>query len=146
MTVLSERDRQDQGTFRFDHRINDRQNFSAYYYLTDETDFNPFNTFQAAGANLPGFGDTIKQRFQQYNLSHTWTISNSLVNEVACFTYMREAQRTFGHSQHTDLVTNSFSSSVAKLLLHRSVRFLGRPEPAQVRNHAGLGSATGRRS
>jgi len=113
VTLGSERDRQDQGTFRFDHRINDKQNFSAYYYLTDETDFNPFNTFQAAGANMPGFGDTIKQRFQQYNLSHTWTISNSLVNE-ARFSYMREAQGTFGHSQHTDLVTNSCTSAAAK--------------------------------
>ena len=113
VTVLSEHDRQDQGTFRFDHRINDKQNFSAYYYLTDETDFNPFNNFQAAGANLPGFGDTIKQRFQQYNLSHTWTITNSLINE-ARFTYMREAQRTFGHSQHTNLVTNSCKSSAAQ--------------------------------
>jgi hypothetical protein len=113
VTLGSERDRQDQGTFRFDHRINDKQNFSAYYYITDETDFNPFNTFQAAGANLPGFGDTIAQRFQQYNLSHTWTISNSLVNE-ARFSYMREAQGTFGHSQHTNLVTNSCVSAAAK--------------------------------
>jgi hypothetical protein len=113
VTLGSERDRQDQGTFRFDHRINDKQNFSAYYYITDETDFNPFNTFQAAGANLPGFGDTIAQRFQQYNLSHTWTISNSLVNE-ARFTYMREAQGTFGHSQHTDLVTNSCTDPAIK--------------------------------
>jgi len=113
VSVLSERDRQDQGTFRFDHRINDKQNFSAYYYLTDETDFSPFNTFQAAGANVPGFGDTVKQRFQQYNLSHTWTISNSLVNE-ARFTYMREAQGTFGHSQHTDLVTNSCTTPQAQ--------------------------------
>jgi hypothetical protein len=114
VTVLSEHDRQDQGTLRLDHRINDKQNFSAYYYITDETDFNPFNTFQAAGANMPGFGDTIAQRFQQYNLSHTWTISNTLVNE-ARFTYMREAQGTFGHSQHTDLVTNSCSSSLASI-------------------------------
>lgn len=113
VTVLPEHDRQDQLTFRFDHRINDKQNFSAYYYLTDENDFNPFNNFQAAGANMPGFGDTIKQRFQQYNLSHTWTISNSLVNE-ARFTYMREAQRTFGHSQHTDLVTNSCNTPAAQ--------------------------------
>ena len=113
VTLGSERDRQDQGTFRFDHRINDKQNFSAYYYITDETDFNPFNTFQAAGANMPGFGDTIAQRFQQYNLSHTWTISNSLVNE-ARFSYMREAQGTFGHSQHTNLVTNSCVSAAAK--------------------------------
>jgi Carboxypeptidase regulatory-like domain len=113
VSVLPERDRQDQVTFRFDHRINDKQSFSAYYYLTDEKDFNPFNNFQAAGANLPGFGDTIKQRFQQYNLSHTWTISNSTVNE-ARFTYMREAQRTFGHSQHTDLVTNSCTTPQAQ--------------------------------
>jgi hypothetical protein len=113
VTVLPERDRQDQITFRFDHRINNKQNFSAYYYVTDENDFNPFNNFQAAGANMPGFGDTIKQRFQQYNLSHTWTISNNLVNE-AHFTYMREAQRTFGHSQHTDLVTNSCNTLAAQ--------------------------------
>ena len=113
VTVLSEHDRRDQGQFRFDHRINDKQNFSAYYYITDETDFNPFNNFQAAGANMPGFGDTIAQRDQQYNLSHTWTISNSLVNE-ARFTYMREAQGTFGHSQNTNLVTNSCTSAAAQ--------------------------------
>jgi hypothetical protein len=113
VSVLPERDRQDQVTFRFDHRINDKQNFSAYYYFTDENDFNPFNTFQAAGANMPGFGDTIKQRFQQYNLSHTWTITNSLVNEFR-FNYMREAQRTYGHSQHTDLVTNSCTTPAAQ--------------------------------
>jgi len=113
VTVLNEHDRRDQGQFRFDHRINDKQNFSAYYYVTDETDFSPFNNFQAAGANLPGFGDTIAQRNQQYNLSHTWTISNSLVNE-ARFAYMREAQGTFGHSQHTDLVRNSCTSAAAK--------------------------------
>ena len=113
VTVLSDRDRQDQGTLRVDHHINDRQNLSAYYYLTDETHFEPFNNFQAAGANMPGFGDTTKQRFQQYNLTHTWTISNSMVNE-ARFVYMREAQGTFGHSQHTNLVTNSCTSAAAQ--------------------------------
>ena len=113
VTVLNERDRRDQGQLRFDHRINDKQNLSVYYYVTDENDFSPFNTFQAAGANLPGFGDTIAQRNQQYNLSHTWTISNSVVNE-ARFTYMREAQGTFGHSQRTDLVTNSCTTPAAK--------------------------------
>jgi hypothetical protein len=113
VTVLNEHDRRDQGQFRFDHRINNKQNFSAYYYITDEQDFSPFNNFQAAGANMPGFGDTIAQRNQQYNLSHTWTITNSLVNE-ARFTYMREAQGTFGHSQHTDLVTNSCATGAAQ--------------------------------
>ena len=111
--VLTGSDRQDQATFRFDHRINDKQSLSAYYYFTDETTFSPFNNFQAAGANVPGFGATSKQRFQQYNISHTWTISNSLVNE-ARFSYMREAQGTFNHSQHTNLVTDSCTSAAAK--------------------------------
>ena len=104
--VLTGTDRRDQPTMRFDHHINDKQQFSAYYYLSDESTFNPFNNFQAAGANVPGFGSFVKQRFQQWNLSHTWTLSNSVVNEFR-FTYMREAQRTFNHSQHTNLVTNS---------------------------------------
>jgi hypothetical protein len=112
--VLTSRNREDQATVRFDHRINDKQNFSAYYYFNDEDLFNPFNNFQAAGANVPGFGGSIKQRFQQYNLSHAWTLSNSLVNEFR-FTYMREAQRTYGHSEHTDLVTNSCSASLASI-------------------------------
>jgi outer membrane receptor protein involved in Fe transport len=110
--VLAGHDRSDQVTVRFDHRINDRQQFTAYYYFNDENSFSPFNTFQAAGANVPGFGDTIKQRFQQWNLSHTWTISNSLVNE-ARFTYMREAQGTFGHSEHTNNVIDSCTGAAA---------------------------------
>lgn len=113
VTVLNEHDRRDQGQVRFDHRINQKQTLSAYYYVTDEEDFSPFNNFQAAGSNMPGFGDAIAQRNQQYNLSHTWTISNSLVNE-ARFTYMREAQGTFGHSQHTNLVTNSCATAAAQ--------------------------------
>lgn len=113
VTVLNSTDRRDQGQVRFDHRINEKQNFSAYYYVTDESTFSPFNNFQAAGANMPGFGDTIAQRDQQYNLSHTWTITNSLVNE-ARFTYMREAQGTFGHSQHTNLVTDSCNTAQAQ--------------------------------
>src|SRR5947209_4651388 len=111
--VLTGTDRQDQSTFRFDHRINDKQNFSAYYYFTDETLFNPFNNFQAAGANVPGFGASTKQRFQQWNLSHTWTLSNSTVNEFR-FAYMREAQLTFNHSQKTNLLQNSCASSAAQ--------------------------------
>ena len=111
--VLTGSDRQDQVTFRLDHRLNDKQNLTAYYYFTDETTFSPFNNFQAAGANVPGFGASSKQRFQQYNVSHSWTISNSLVNE-ARFTYMREAQGIFNHSEHTNNVTDSCVSAAAK--------------------------------
>ncbi|MFZ3265673.1 MAG: carboxypeptidase regulatory-like domain-containing protein [Terriglobales bacterium] len=95
----------DQFTFRFDHRINDRQNLSVYYYFNDERDLNPFYNFQAAGANVPGYGTYVKQRFQQWNPSHTWTISNSLVNEFRV-TYLREGELTFQHPQNTGAVTN----------------------------------------
>ena len=53
------------------------------------------------GPTSPASARARKQRFQQWNLSHTWTISNTVVNEFR-FAYMREAQRTFNHSQHTN--------------------------------------------
>ncbi|HVO59958.1 MAG TPA: TonB-dependent receptor, partial [Terriglobales bacterium] len=65
------------------------------------------------GANLPGYGSNVGQRFQQYNLSHTWTLTNALVNE-ARFTYMREGQLTFQHPQNTAAVTSSCPSSVSQ--------------------------------
>ncbi len=105
-------DRQDQVTFRFDHHINDRQNFSFYYYFTDDTNFQPFYNFQASGANIPGFGANVDSRYQQFNPSHTWTISNALVNE-ARFTYMREGQLTFQHPQNTNAVTASCTGAAA---------------------------------
>ena len=80
-TVQKNRDRVDQITAKWDYKINDRQSVSAYYYVADDTNFNPFSNFQAAGANVPGFGGNLKERFQQVNLSHTWTLSNNLVNE-----------------------------------------------------------------
>ena len=93
-------DRTDQFTVKFDHRINDKQNFSAYYYFNDSNLFDPYSRFQAGGASVLGFGATTLERYQQWNLTHNWTISNSLVNE-AHFTYFREAQGEFLHPQHT---------------------------------------------
>jgi carboxypeptidase family protein len=109
--VPSSADNQDQFTVRIDHHINDHQNFSFYYYYTDDKSFQPFYNFQASGANIPGFGAKVGSRYQQYNPSHTWTISNSLVNE-ARFTYMREGQLTFQHPQQTGSVQNSCTSAV----------------------------------
>ena len=86
-------DRTDQFTFKFDHRINDKQNFSVYYYFNDSTLFDPYSRFQAGGATVLGFGANTEERYQQWNLTHNWTISNTLVNE-AHFTYFREAQGT----------------------------------------------------
>ncbi|MGO8794252.1 MAG: carboxypeptidase regulatory-like domain-containing protein [Candidatus Sulfotelmatobacter sp.] len=99
-------DNADQFTARFDHRINERQNFTAYYYFNDGSQLQPYNTFEEAGANVPGFGNYNNLRNQQWNLAHTWTISNAVVNE-AHFTYMREGQLGFLKAQSTNPVTSS---------------------------------------
>jgi len=105
-TVPVQPTRGDQFTVRLDHKINDKQNFTAYYYFNDSTVTQAFANFQLAGANVPGFGSVVAERNQQWNLSHTWTVSNSSVNEFR-FTYMREGQGTFQHPQRTSLVQDS---------------------------------------
>jgi hypothetical protein len=111
--VPASADTQNQFTFRFDHHINSRQNFSFYYYFTNDSNFQPYYNFQASGANVPGFGANVGSRYQQFNPSHTWTINNSMVNEFR-FTYMREGQLTFQHPQNTGLVQSSCSSAAAQ--------------------------------
>jgi carboxypeptidase family protein len=105
-------DNEDQFTVRLDHKITDRQEFTAYYYFTDLRQIQPFDTFENAGANVPGFGSFNNNRNQQWNLSHTWTISNSVVNEVR-FTYMREGQIGFIQPTTTNAVTSSCSGPAA---------------------------------
>jgi hypothetical protein len=105
-------DNQDQFTIRIDHRINDHQNFTGYYYFNDTRDFLPYDTFEAAGANVPGFGNENDLRFQQYNFTHTWTINNALVNE-AHFTYMREGELGYIKPQTTNGVTSSCTGAAA---------------------------------
>ena len=111
--VPASADTQNQFTFRFDQHINSRQNFSFYYYFTNDSNFQPFYDFQASGANIPGFGANVGSRYQQFNPSHTWTITNNLINEFR-FTYMREGQLTFQHPQSTNAVTASCSSAAAQ--------------------------------
>ena len=105
-TIPVQPERGDQFTVKFDHRINNKQNLSVYYYFDDHHLVSPFAQFQAAGANVPGFASATSERFQQWNISHTWTINNSTVNEFR-FNYNREAQRTFQHPQRTSLVKDS---------------------------------------
>jgi Carboxypeptidase regulatory-like domain len=104
--------RADQMTTRVDHRINDRQNFAAYYYFNDDHTVQPFAFFQFAGATVPNFGSVVAERIQQVNLSHTWTVNSTSVNEFR-FTYMREGQGTFQHPQKTNFVTSSCSGAAA---------------------------------
>jgi carboxypeptidase family protein len=102
----------DQFTARFDHKINDHQNFTAYYYFNDGSELQPYNTFEQAGATVPGFGNYNNLRFQQWNFTHTWTVSNALVNE-AHFTYMREGELGYLKNQSSTAVTSSCSGAAA---------------------------------
>ena len=99
-------DNQDQFTARVDHRINDRQNLTVYYYFNDIRQVAPFDSFEQAGANIPGFGNLNNNRFQQWNIGHTWTVTPSIVNEFR-FTYMREGELGFLKPQTTNAVTDS---------------------------------------
>src|SRR5580692_1130508 len=105
-TVPTEPIRGDQLTVKIDHKINEKQNLSIYYYFNDDRNLQPFSFFELAGADVPGFGSIVAERFQQWNISHTWTLSNTVVNEFR-FNYNREGQRTFQHPQNTELVQNS---------------------------------------
>jgi hypothetical protein len=92
--------RGDQFTVRFDHSITPVQKFTAYYYFEDDNRTDPFSNFQAAGATLPGFAALFKTRTQQWNLSHTWTIGSTMVNEFR-FNYFRESQESQNHPVNT---------------------------------------------
>jgi len=105
-TVPVQAIRGDNFTAKIDHRLNDKQNLSIYYYFNDDRTRNPFATFELAGADLPNFGATTAERFQQWNITHTWTINNNTVNEFH-FNYNREGQKTFLHPANTELVQNS---------------------------------------
>ena len=106
VTTPVQPERGDQFTVRLDHRINNQQNLSIYYYFDDHHLISPFAVFEAAGANVPGFGSIVNERFQQWNITHTWTLSNTTVNEFR-FNYNREGQRTFQHPTFTTTVQNS---------------------------------------
>ncbi|HLK05093.1 MAG TPA: carboxypeptidase regulatory-like domain-containing protein [Candidatus Acidoferrum sp.] len=92
--------RTDQFTVRFDHSINTSQRLSVYYYFEDDNSTLPFSFFQAAGANVPGFGGLFKTRVQQWNVNHTWTIGSNAVNEFR-FNYFREGQGNLNHPVNT---------------------------------------------
>jgi hypothetical protein len=114
-SVPNDHSHANQFTAKLDHRINNKQSFGLYYYFNDAYDAQPYTKFQSLTPNLlPGFGNNNLTRSQQVNLSHTWTVSNSSVNEFR-ITYFREAQPTFLHPQRTNLVTDSCSSTLTSI-------------------------------
>lgn len=98
--------RQDQLTFRMDHNLTGQQQLSLYYYGDDGYDGEPFATFLGGGANLPGFGDRTRDRFQQLNLSHAWTITAKAINESR-LVYYRSGQSQLLSPTRTNLVQDS---------------------------------------
>jgi hypothetical protein len=98
--VPNEAEYENQATARFDQKLSASQQLSVYYYFNNDSDTVPFSTFQAAGANLPGFPALSTTRSQQWNVSHTWTIGTSAVNEIR-FNYYREGQGNLDHPLST---------------------------------------------
>jgi hypothetical protein len=106
----NQQNRTDQFTVRFDHSINAAQRLSVYYYFEDDDRTDPFSNFQAAGANLPGFGGLFKTRVQQWNVTHTWTIGSTAVNEFR-FNYFREGQGSLNHPVNVINTANGLHDS-----------------------------------
>jgi hypothetical protein len=98
--VPNEAEYVNQATVRFDQKLSASQQLSVYYYFNNDSDTVPFSTFQEAGANLPGFPALTTTRGQQWNVSHTWTIGTSAVNEIR-FNYFREGQANLDHPLST---------------------------------------------
>lgn len=105
-TALTQQNRADQFTQRIDQVFNDRHRLSVYYYFNDNSLQQPFSTYQASGANLPGFGGDTAIRNQQANAAYTWIINATTINE-ARFTYYREGQAKLNAPERTNLVQNS---------------------------------------
>ncbi|MGC1652437.1 MAG: carboxypeptidase regulatory-like domain-containing protein, partial [Candidatus Sulfotelmatobacter sp.] len=102
----------DKFTFRLDHKINDRQSLTAYYFFNDNRELDPYDTFEAAGANTTGFGNENNLRYQQWNFTHTWTINNAIVNE-AHFTYMREGELGYIKPQTTGSLASTCTGAAS---------------------------------
>lgn len=98
-----------QAQFRLDHNFTNNQKTSVYYYYDNSTTLDPFAHFQAGGALLGNFPGEIVIRAQQLNVSHSWTIGSTAVNEFR-FNFFREAEPKFYTPTRTNLVTASCGS------------------------------------
>ncbi len=99
--------REEQVTGRYDI-VGQKHHLTAYYYFDDNRDIEPISTFQnqTQTSILPGFGDKTEQRSQNINLTDTWIISPTTVNE-ARFNFVRQAQGVF-HSPINRLDLTAF--------------------------------------
>jgi hypothetical protein len=133
-------DRGDQFTLKVDHDLNKNQKLAAYYYFDDDNTLDPFAKFQAAGANLGNFPGDFATRTQQINITHTWTIGATSVNE-ARFSYFREGQGKFNAPVVTSTVQNSCPSSVSAVCFTGATDTGVLPANPDYGIHPGLGAS-----
>ncbi|HTV57439.1 MAG TPA: carboxypeptidase regulatory-like domain-containing protein [Verrucomicrobiae bacterium] len=112
-TIPSRPEYVSQFTGRVDHKLSSVQQLSVYYFFNNDSYTEPFANFQGAGTNLPGFPGLTSTRAQQWNITHTWTIGSTAVNEFH-FNYFREGQEKFDHPLNTlPSVQDSCGSAIA---------------------------------
>ena len=133
-------ERGDQFTIKLDHDINTDQKLAAYYYFDDSTNTDPFAVFQAAGANLGNFPGVFATRTQQVNVTHTWTIGATAVNE-ARFSYFREGQGKFDKPLTTGTLQDSCGSSASAICFTGATDTNILPANADYGIHPGLGAS-----
>jgi hypothetical protein len=70
----------DQGTFRVDHRLTDRNSIFARYTVSDDSELDPFDVFSGI-TNLPGYGRIDDQFGSSISVVDTHVFSSSMVGE-----------------------------------------------------------------
>ncbi len=94
------RDRNDHFDVRIDHVFSNSSQLAARYSFADRDLFEPFSgpTF----ASVPGFGNHVPKRGQNFMLGETHIISSALVNEVR-FAFNRVAGSVLQENQGTSI-------------------------------------------
>lgn len=76
----TQRDRNDQFDVRIDHVLNSSSNLAGRYSFSDRSLFEPFTA--ASAPSVPGFGDNVYRRAQNFMFGETHVFSSRLVNEA----------------------------------------------------------------
>lgn len=94
------RDRNDQFDARIDHVFSNSSQLAARYSFSDRDLFEPFSgpTFAA----VPGFGNQVPRRAQNFMIGETHVLSNAMVNE-ARFAFNRVASSVNQENQGTSI-------------------------------------------
>lgn len=98
----TQRDRNHQFDVRIDQRISDASTLAARYSFADREFFEPFGGLSFSA--IPGFGNNVPRRAQNFLLNETHIFSPSFVNE-ARFVFNRIASAVNQEGQGTSLNT-----------------------------------------